>query len=156
MQVVINAAAEVNPTHYFDSKSGAILALDHLTLVCFNISHSIVFIFHVNISILTMTMLHICGVSTQKTTEDTSTGSNQDASKEEERVALQSELDTYMTGRFLPENCAAGVFAKDGNLSVSVAGERPNLRNFWSGKWVSNWDVSLAPGEATVTGNIKV
>jgi capping protein (actin filament) muscle Z-line, alpha len=76
--------------------------------------------------------------------------------KEEERLALQFELDKYMTGRFLPENCAAGVFAKDGNLNISVAGERPNLRNFWSGKWVSNWSVSLSSGEATVTGSIKV
>lgn len=77
-------------------------------------------------------------------------------SKEEERLALQFELDKYMTGRFLPEQCAAGVFTKDGNLTIVVAGERPNLRNFWSGKWLSNWNVALSPGEATVTGTIKV
>lgn len=61
-----------------------------------------------------------------------------------------------MTGRFIPEQCAAGVFSTDGSLTVTVAGERPNLRNFWSGKWVSNWDVSFSPGEATVVGSIKV
>lgn len=122
-KVVINAAAEVNPTHYFDSKSGNIFTLDHLTL---------------------------------KTTEDTTTESNQDMSREEERLALQFELDKYMAGRFLPENCAAGAFTQDGNLVISVAGERPNLRNFWSGKWLSNWAVKLSPGQATVSGNIKV
>mmetsp|Transcript_18657 Transcript_18657/g.31083 ORF Transcript_18657/g.31083 Transcript_18657/m.31083 type:complete len:288 (+) Transcript_18657:52-915(+) len=122
-KVVINAASEVNPTHYFDSKSGNIFALDHLTL---------------------------------KTTEDTTTESNQDMSKEEERVALQSKLDEYMTGKFLPENSAAGVFTQGGNLVVTVSGERPNLRNFWSGKWTSNWNVALAPGQATVSGSIKV
>lgn len=122
-KVVISPAAEVNPTHYYDSKNGNIFSLDHLTL---------------------------------KTTEDTTTASNQDMSREEERLALQSEIDKYMTGKFIPENCAGGVFTSDGNLLVCVAGERPNLRNFWSGKWLSNWTVSLSPGEATVTGSIKV
>lgn len=88
--------------------------------------------------------------------EDTTTESNQDTSREEERLALQAALDKYMTGRFLPENCAAGAFTKDGNLIISVAGERPNLRNFWSGKWLSNWTVKLSPGQAAVSGGIKV
>lgn len=122
-KVVINNAAEVDPTHYFDSKSGNIFALDHLTL---------------------------------KSTEDSTIENNQDKSKEEERLALQSELDNYMAGRFIPESCAAGAFCRDGSITISVAGERPNLRNFWSGKWLSNWVVSLSPGEATVTGSIKV
>ena len=77
-------------------------------------------------------------------------------SKEEERAALQSELDKYMSGRYLPENSAAGAFSRDGNITISVVGERPNLRNFWSGRWVSNWNVILSPGNASVTGNIKV
>lgn len=122
-KVVINAGAEIDPTHYFDSKSGNVFSLDHLSL---------------------------------KATEDTTTESNQDASIEEERATLQSALDNYITTRYLAENCAAGVFAKDGNLIVSVAGERPNLRNFWSGKWLSTWSVSLSSGEASITGAIKV
>lgn len=122
-KVVINAAAEIDPTHYFDSKSGSVFAFDHLNLT---------------------------------STEDTTTESNQDMSKEEERLALQSELDKYMSGRYLPENSAAGAFCRDGNISISVVGEKPNLRNFWSGRWMSNWNVVLSPGEATVTGAIKV
>jgi capping protein alpha len=93
---------------------------------------------------------------TLKTTEDSTTENNQDMSKEEERICLQSKLDEYMTGRFLPENSAAGVFTQGGDLVVSVAGEKPNLRNFWSGKWLSNWSVKLSPGQASVSGTIKV
>jgi hypothetical protein len=93
---------------------------------------------------------------TLKTTEDSTTENNQDMSKEEERICLQSKLDEYMTGRFLPENSAAGVFTQGGDLVVSVAGEKPNLRNFWSGKWLSNWSVKLPPGQASVSGTIKV
>ena len=61
-----------------------------------------------------------------------------------------------MANRYLPENCAAGAFSQDNKLVLSIAGERPNLRNFWSGKWLSNWAVQLSPGEATLTGSIKV
>lgn len=32
-QVILCAAAEVDPTHYVDSKDGSIFAVDHLTLV---------------------------------------------------------------------------------------------------------------------------
>lgn len=122
-KVVINSAAEIDPTHYFDSKSGNIFTVDHLSL---------------------------------KTTEDVTTENTLDKSREEERISLQTELDKYMAGRFLPENCAAGVFTQEGNLVVTVAGERPNLRNFWSGKWLSNWAVTLSPGQAAVSGSIKV
>lgn len=122
-KVVINAAAEIDPTHYFDSKSGSVFALDHLSL---------------------------------KATEDTSTPNNLDQSHEEERLSLQDALDKYMANRYLPENCAAGAFSQDNKLVLSIAGERPNLRNFWSGKWLSNWAVQLSPGEATLTGSIKV
>ena len=41
---------------------------------------------------------------------------------------------------------------------MCITGEKPNLRNFWSGKWNSTWTVTPAAGGAgaSVTGDIKV
>jgi capping protein (actin filament) muscle Z-line, alpha len=89
-------------------------------------------------------------------TVEASSPSNQDQSLEGERVALQAALDAYVRTRYVAEDSAAGVFARDGKLVAIVAGEKPNLRNFWSGKWTSTWNISTAGGQATVTGEIKI
>jgi hypothetical protein len=33
-KVIVNTAGEIDPTHYFDSKSGNTFGLDHFSLVC--------------------------------------------------------------------------------------------------------------------------
>mmetsp|Transcript_34180 Transcript_34180/g.74529 ORF Transcript_34180/g.74529 Transcript_34180/m.74529 type:complete len:287 (-) Transcript_34180:152-1012(-) len=90
-----------------------------------------------------------------KTVED-STPSNQDASLENERAALQSALDAYVVSRFVCEDAAGGAYAKDGKIVAVVSGERPNLRNFWSGRWGSTWTIQLSGGQATISGDMKV
>mmetsp|Transcript_9104 Transcript_9104/g.13703 ORF Transcript_9104/g.13703 Transcript_9104/m.13703 type:complete len:287 (-) Transcript_9104:116-976(-) len=90
------------------------------------------------------------------TTLEDSSPSNQDSSREGERAALQSALDDYVASRFVTETAAAGVFCRDGNIIAVVSGERPNLRNFWSGKWTSSWNITFSPGQATISGDIKV
>jgi hypothetical protein len=50
------------------------------------------------------------------------------------------------------------VFAKDGAIVVVIAGERTNLKNFWSGRWSSAWNVGvdLDSKVLTISGEIKV
>ena len=90
-----------------------------------------------------------------KTVEDSSP-SNQDMSLEDKRSALQAVLDVYVAGRFVTEEAAGGVYARDGKIVAVVSGERPNLRNFWSGRWGSTWTIQCTDGQATVVGEIKV
>ena len=90
-----------------------------------------------------------------KTVQDSSP-SNQDMSLEDKRSALQTALDAYVAGRFVTEEAAGGVYARDGKIVAVVSGERPNLRNFWSGRWGSTWTIQCSDGQATVVGEIKV
>lgn len=48
------------------------------------------------------------------------------------------------------------MYAKGGQIVVCITGERPNLRNFWSGKWNSTWTLTVAGAVATLSGEIKV
>ena len=89
-------------------------------------------------------------------TVEASTPSNQDQSLEGERAALQTALDAYVSTKYVSEDAAAGVFARDGKLIAIISGEKPNLRNFWSGKWTSSWNISCSGGQATVTGEVKI
>ncbi|CAE7710555.1 Capza1, partial [Symbiodinium microadriaticum] len=90
-----------------------------------------------------------------KTVEDSSP-SNQDVLLESKRAALQAGLDAYVTSRFVAEEAAAGVYAREGRIVAVLSGERPNLRNFWSGRWSSTWTVQCAGDQATIAGEIKV
>jgi capping protein alpha len=83
-------------------------------------------------------------------------GSNQDGSLELKRAALQVAVTQYVSRQYSAEHAAGSVYAKDGQLFVCITGERPNLRNFWSGKWNSMWTIAVAGGSATITGEIKV
>jgi capping protein (actin filament) muscle Z-line, alpha len=85
-----------------------------------------------------------------------SSPSNQDQDHEAERASLQGTLDAYVASRYVTEDAAAGVFARNGKIVAIVAGERPNLRNFWSGKWTSTWSINIDAGQATIAGEIKV
>lgn len=125
-KVVISAAGEIDPSHYWDSKSGQSFAIDHLSLV----------------------------------TRDDGTEPNRPSTVNElTRAAVQHALDAYVSRKFLCEESAGSVFELgDGSLQVIIAGERPNLRNFWSGKWTSTWVVALNGGghSADVQGDIKI
>jgi len=82
---------------------------------------------------------------------------NQDGNLELMRAALQSSVTQYVARQYSAEHSAGSVYAKDGQLVVCITGEKPNLRNFWSGKWNSQWTVVVSgASSATVTGDIKV
>jgi hypothetical protein len=65
-------------------------------------------------------------------------------------------LDSYVSEKYLCEDAAAGAFIQGGKILAVVTGERPNLRNFWSGKWTSTWSISFNGKDATMDGDIKV
>lgn len=52
--------------------------------------------------------------------------------------------------------CVGGAYAWNGNLMVIISSEKPNLRNYWAGRWTSVWTVKTAVGKTTVSGDIKV
>lgn len=47
---------------------------------------------------------------------------------------------------------ASAVYAWEGTLYIVIYGERLNLRNFWSGSWLSMWEVK----DGDISGTIKV
>ena len=82
--------------------------------------------------------------------------SNQDGSLELQRAALQSSVSQYVSRQYSSEHSAGSVYAKGGQLIVSITGEKPNLRNFWSGKWNSFWTLAISGDSCTISGDIKV
>ena len=79
-----------------------------------------------------------------------------DESLELKRSAIQSVLDSYVKQKYPSEDSAAGVFSKDGNINIIIVGEKKNLRNFWSGRWSSNWTVTVSASSGSITGDVKV
>lgn len=47
---------------------------------------------------------------------------------------------------------ASAVYAWTGTLYIVIYGERLNLRNFWSGSWLSVWEIK----DGDISGTIKV
>jgi capping protein alpha len=80
--------------------------------------------------------------------DDNTIQSNQNASKESERAALQLLVNNYISASYLGDVAAGGVFAKDDDLTIVLTGEKTSLKNFWSGKWNSVWTVSNNPAPA--------
>jgi capping protein (actin filament) muscle Z-line, alpha len=93
---------------------------------------------------------------TLATAEDESGAGGGDEALEMHRAALQSALSAYIASKFTCELAAGTVAAKDGSLHLHICTEKPNLRNFWSGKWTSSWVVAVNGGSASVSGEIKV
>jgi hypothetical protein len=42
-----------------------------------------------------------------------------------------------------------------GNIIIVLVSEKPNLRNYWSGRWASVWTVKPV-GKPSISGEIKV
>lgn len=51
---------------------------------------------------------------------------------------------------------AAGTFVSDNKLVVVIVSEKPNLRNYWSGRWGSVWTIDISGAKPVITGEIKV
>lgn len=80
----------------------------------------------------------------------------QDKKKENERNALQLEINKYVSSAYPAEFSAGGVFARDGKIIIVISGEKTSLKNFWSGKWNSVWQVTFDDENvASISGDIK-
>jgi len=86
---------------------------------------------------------------------DNRTG-NTESPFESERVAIQAALNTYISRKYQTTDAAGGAFIKENRIEITVCGEKPNLRNYWSGRVHSSWTVALSSGVAVVSGEIKI
>ena len=93
-------------------------------------------------------------LATSGTTEQLEVPDSQYA---ESRSALQQAVTSYVSSKFPTDQAAGTVVAKEDKIMVHICAERPNLRNFWSGKWTSSWTITFSGRNAcTITGDIKV
>ena len=92
---------------------------------------------------------------TFETTEE-SIDTGMDASIESKRAALQSAVNSYVKSTLADNSSAGCVYAKAGKLTIVIAGEKTNLRNFWGGRWTSTWHVEWGASSTTCTGDIKI
>jgi len=141
---VLCAAAELDATHYVDAATGDPFAVDHLTLATTAAADG-------------CARPHAAG-----------------SSSEQRRLQLQAGVTAYLSEAYPAEDSAGSVVAtKDGaSWTVTLAGEKTNLRNFWSGRFTSAWTVTLEGADlaslsladtqqpvtvtVTVTGDVRV
>lgn len=74
------------------------------------------------------------------------------------RDELQTKLESYAKTAYNPtEHHSAGAFARNGAVTIVIAGEKTNLKNFWSGRWSSQWTLTTdASSSASLVGEIKI
>lgn len=75
---------------------------------------------------------------------------------EEQRAALEQVLSDYIATQYYDDTALCSVYAKDGELTVVISAEKLNLRNFWSGSWISSWTIKAGAASMDVVGEIKV
>lgn len=72
------------------------------------------------------------------------------------RSALQDAANQYVNNFYVSERVAASVHETDGELLLLISGERFNLKNFWSGRWSSEWHIRPSGSSATISGTITL
>jgi capping protein alpha len=78
------------------------------------------------------------------------------SSKEAFRMLLQPAMSKYISEYYISDVAAANVLAKDAALILAIAGEKANLRNFWSGRWSSIWTLTIMDSTASLSGDVKI
>jgi len=73
---------------------------------------------------------------------------------ESTREAVQKAMDEYVATQFSEGSAAATVYEKGGHLIIALSGSKANLRNYWSGKWRSEWH--LDPKTKTAKGKVRI
>jgi capping protein alpha len=73
---------------------------------------------------------------------------------ESARLAVYAALKDYVDTQYAEGVAAVGVFeTKDGLVAV-ISGVKTNLRNYWSGKWRSEWTID--PKGKTCSGAVHI
>jgi capping protein alpha len=68
---------------------------------------------------------------------------------DETQVALQEKLDQYLTAHFI-EEAQGRVYRGEAAYHIVISAHSINLRNFWTGEWVSQWTVTPSKLEGSV------
>lgn len=72
---------------------------------------------------------------------------------EPRRRAVYNAVVGYVAANYKPEDSGVSVFStEDNKLVVVISSEKPNLRNFWSGRWTSAWTIA----NNKIAGNVKI
>lgn len=71
---------------------------------------------------------------------------------------LRTALSKYVSSQFLSKDSASGVFVVSENqLTARIVGVRANLRSMWSGRWGSDWSITLTEsGTCTIIGSVSI
>lgn len=80
----------------------------------------------------------------------------QNDSIELKRSKLQSEINKYVSTKYISESSAGSVFIKDNKIFIVLTGEKENLRNYWSGRWNSTWTIQFESDSCIISGDIKL
>jgi len=77
----------------------------------------------------------------QKATKATDGPSFSPGPMEATRDALQKAMEEYAATQFSDGSANVAVYEKGNEFVVVLSGSKANLRNYWSGKWRSEWHV---------------
>lgn len=75
------------------------------------------------------------------------------------RAAAARALTDYVGSQYCTDRVTSAAYAPKGPSTVHliIYGEKLNLRNYWSGSWLSAWQVDVEGDQAaTISGTIKV
>jgi capping protein alpha len=70
------------------------------------------------------------------------------------RDAIQKALEEYAASQYSDGCATVAVYEKGSDLVIAISGYKSNLRNYWSGKWRSEWHVD--PKTKTASGKIRI
>mmetsp|Transcript_11230 Transcript_11230/g.10851 ORF Transcript_11230/g.10851 Transcript_11230/m.10851 type:complete len:306 (+) Transcript_11230:134-1051(+) len=100
-----------------------------------------------NQSVFSVDHLTMETMSSEKVLSDMPHESLSDIQKE-----LQDLLKSHLSESYPSEESAGSIFCKNGNINITITGEKSNLRNFWSGRISSTWILTPAPPPSALTG----
>ena len=176
-RVILCNAGEVAPTRYLESESGRVYEVDHASLEATLVVEEKEETSPESIEEpdkaegdeeATEGDAEAAPDREEAPTEDEAAEPAEDeddeAAKEEEpdplapaRAELAEAIAKYAAGHFgAKDGPHHAVYSRDGALAVVLRGERANLRNFYSGSWVSTWTAKESGSGYAVSGTIRV
>jgi len=81
-----------------------------------------------------------------------------DSSLESLRSAIENQVSDYCLNHY--KHGVSAVFSKDSNqgktITAAIEDHQFNPKNYWNGRWRSQWTVTISGGQAQVSGVLKV
>jgi len=70
------------------------------------------------------------------------------------RAAFQKEASAYVDDHYM--HGTLGVYGGGSEVTICISSSKFELRNYWTGRWRSEWKVAVGSGSATITGTIDI